>query len=142
MLVTTSITGCHVTATIGCGINLNNTKPTLSINQVIQDSGGSKPLSLEHFLASIFNKLEELSRLIYSGRLIHVLDMYHEHWLHRDAPITIRTAENVATSAKILGIDEYGFLRAKPVDGPSVTVHPDGNSFDMLNGLIVPKANR
>lgn len=43
--------------------------------------------------------------------------------------------------AYIIGVDEYGFLKVKLVDGKVETVQPDGNSFDMLKGLIVPKYN-
>jgi len=38
-----------------------------------------------------------------------------------------------------VGIDDYGFLKVKLPNGAVETVQPDGNSFDMLKGLIVPK---
>lgn len=44
--------------------------------------------------------------------------------------------EKVAT---IVGIDEYGFLRVETGDGGICSASPDGNSFDMLNGLIAMK---
>lgn len=42
----------------------------------------------------------------------------------------------------IVGIDEYGFLRVQAVDHSEFTVQPDGNSFDMLSGLIAPKITK
>ena len=39
----------------------------------------------------------------------------------------------------ILGIDEFGFLKVKDSKGQTFAVHPDGNSFDMMEGLIAPK---
>lgn len=39
----------------------------------------------------------------------------------------------------IVGLDDSGFLQVHQEDGQVVTVHPDGNSFDMLRNLIVPK---
>lgn len=51
--------------------------------------------------------------------------------------ICLQNAEE--KDANIIGIDEYGFLKVKLVDGTVETVQPDGNSFDMLKGLIVPK---
>lgn len=39
----------------------------------------------------------------------------------------------------IVGLDDSGFLQVHQEDGKVVTVHPDGNSFDMLRNLIVPK---
>lgn len=38
----------------------------------------------------------------------------------------------------ILGIDEYGYLLVQGKKG-MFSVHSDGNSFDVLKGLIVPK---
>jgi biotin---protein ligase len=40
--------------------------------------------------------------------------------------------------AKILGIDKLGYLMVQTRDRIE-SVHPDGNSFDMLRGLIKPK---
>lgn len=39
----------------------------------------------------------------------------------------------------IHGIDENGFLEVREATGQVFSVHPDGNSFDMLQGLIMPK---
>lgn len=39
----------------------------------------------------------------------------------------------------IVGLDDSGFLQVHQEGGQVVTVHPDGNSFDMLRNLIVPK---
>lgn len=144
VLVTTSIVGSLVMAAIGCGVNLNNQRPTLCLNELIRQVGGeTRPLSLEHFLASVFNQLESLVDFISSGRLNQVLVLYHQHWLHsKGTEVTVLTADDETVSAQILGIDEHGFLRVQPHEGPSITVHPDGNSFDMLSGLVVPKLIR
>jgi biotin-(acetyl-CoA carboxylase) ligase len=40
--------------------------------------------------------------------------------------------------AQILGIDEMGFLEVQ-TQGKIVSVTPNDNSFDMLQGLIKPK---
>ena len=41
---------------------------------------------------------------------------------------------------KILGLDEYGYLEVQSYQsGKSFTVHDDGNTFDMMKGLICPK---
>lgn len=135
--------GSQVTAMIGCGVNLSNQRPTLCLNELIRQVGETRPLSLEHFLAAVFNQLEELVTLISSGRLDQVLAFYHQHWLHGNGTeVTVRTANDEIVRAQIMGIDEFGFLRVQPSEGPSITVHPDGNSFDMLSGLIAPKTQR
>lgn len=40
----------------------------------------------------------------------------------------------------MIGLDDNGFLRVRSEDdGEILDVRPDGNSFDMLAGLIAPK---
>lgn len=41
--------------------------------------------------------------------------------------------------AWIVGIDDSGFLQVQEEGKDVVTVHPDGNSFDMLKNLLIPK---
>ena len=36
----------------------------------------------------------------------------------------------------ITGIDEYGYLRVRTTTGDTLTVQPDGNTFDIMKGLI------
>lgn len=55
--------------------------------------------------------------------------------------MTLTTHDNVRV--KITGIThDYGMLEAVAVDGSNkrYTLQPDGNSFDMLKGLIIKKA--
>lgn len=40
---------------------------------------------------------------------------------------------------KIVGIDDFGFLKVRSAEGQISTIHPDGNTFDMLKGLISRK---
>lgn len=47
--------------------------------------------------------------------------------------------EGTSQEVKILGIDDFGFLQVCGEGGKIFTVHPDGNSFDILKGLIAPK---
>lgn len=52
--------------------------------------------------------------------------------------MTIIDKKGGSKVATIVGIDEFGFLVVDTAKGIA-TVHPDGNSFDMLQGLIIPK---
>lgn len=55
--------------------------------------------------------------------------------------MTVLTANNQEKHAKILGIDDFGYLKIQLDDTKKIeSVQPDGNSFDMLRGLIVPKS--
>lgn len=43
-------------------------------------------------------------------------------------------------TATVLGIDDYGFLKVqKNAKEDPISLHPDGNSFDIFRGLIIPK---
>lgn len=54
------------------------------------------------------------------------------------AKVTVIDAKGANRTATVVGIDEFGFLVVETTKGV-LTVHPDGNSFDMLQGLIIPK---
>jgi len=41
---------------------------------------------------------------------------------------------------RIVGLDEFGFLQVLLADGSCISVQPDGNSFDMMRNLILPKS--
>lgn len=55
------------------------------------------------------------------------------------AQVKIVNADNFSQIATIVGVDDYGFLKVRGENGDIFTVQPDGNSFDMLSGLIAPK---
>lgn len=38
---------------------------------------------------------------------------------------------------KIVGLDEYGYLKAKRRDGSISLLQPDGNRYDMMHNLLV-----
>lgn len=40
---------------------------------------------------------------------------------------------------KITGLDDFGFLSVQTNSGKTLSVQPDGNSFDMLKNLIAMK---
>lgn len=51
----------------------------------------------------------------------------------------VRLGSTEGPQVSIVGLDDSGFLQVHQKGGEVVTVHPDGNSFDMLRNLIVPK---
>lgn len=54
--------------------------------------------------------------------------------------VNVLGANGQEKPAKILGIDDFGFLKIQLDDTKKIeSVQPDGNSFDMLRGLIIPK---
>lgn len=80
-------------------------------------------------------ELRELLGLLDSSYII----LKFSAFIHSDSSVTIKSRDGVEKCAKILGLDEYGYLKIQLDNGTTEVVHPDGNSFDMLRGLILPK---
>uniref|UniRef100_A0A034W021 Biotin--protein ligase n=1 Tax=Bactrocera dorsalis TaxID=27457 RepID=A0A034W021_BACDO len=146
LIVKTTIFGSKIIANIGCGINLDNEKPTTCINSIIvkynQTNRTNIPiLKYEEFIALTFNEIENILEKVKSGDFDYFYELYHEHWLHNLQKVNICDKFGSQQEATVIGIDDVGYLQVRTIDGTIVSVQPDGNSFDMLQGLIVPKFN-
>lgn len=65
------------------------------------------------------------------------MSIYYENWMHEGGEVSV-PSEGI-TTAKILGLDEFGFLLLQKADGSLFSVQPDGNSFDIMHNLIKVK---
>lgn len=144
LIVTTTVEATQAICNIGVGINLNNSTPTTCINDLIKEynSKNNKKLPLltyERFFALVFNEIEKLYETVQSGNLEHFYELYYKLWLHADVDVTIEESDGEKKRAKIIGIDDFGYLKVQTAGKKIEIVHPDGNTFDMLRGLIVPK---
>lgn len=83
LLVNSSFINNEFLLVIGCGINLNNPHPTVSINEVIQQQGLPK-LDREEVLAHALVTFEKYySEFCEKGMGEWFLDKYYDRWLHR-----------------------------------------------------------
>ncbi len=139
-----------MTFNVGLGFNLDNEKPTRSLNRILVENGHDK-LSREEFFARVFNELEKLMEKLESGDggLQEVLDLYHQYWLHDQQRVKLIREESSSSGepdqvdATVLKIDQDGFLVVKlDSNDEVVTVHPANNSFDLMQGLILPKKSK
>ncbi|RCI05089.1 biotin holocarboxylase synthetase [Rhizopus stolonifer] len=142
LLVNSSFVRDEFLLVIGCGINLNNPHPTVSINDVIQQHNPKlERLGREQVLAHALVTFEKYyMELCEKGMGSWFLDKYYKRWLHSDKLVTLTTHND--EKARIVGItSDYGMLEAVSVNDPRkrFTLQPDGNSFDMLKGLIIKK---
>ncbi|OLY78287.1 Biotin-protein ligase [Smittium mucronatum] len=127
---------------IGLGINVNNPKPTTSLNSIIEEynkKNGTRlrEISMEEMMASYLEKLEEFYYTFLNRGFEPFVDLYYKHWLHSGQIVSLKNHDY--TRVKIVGISlSDGYLVSKSLENPSIeyTLHPDGNSFDFLNGLI------
>ncbi|XP_022908041.2 biotin--protein ligase [Onthophagus taurus] len=144
LIVNTQVYKDLAVLNVGCGVNLDNSNPTTCINDIIdrynKDFNTQLPkIPFEKYFALVFNELERILNVIDNqGNMDYFYELYYKYWLHNDAEIAVRTEDNHLRKVKVIGIDNFGYLRVKSKDGVS-SVQPDGNSFDMLKGLIAPK---
>lgn len=78
----------EVTINIGCGINLDNEKPTVCLNGMIREYNKANRqqlplLKYEEFLAMIFNEIEQQLIQAESGDFDAFYKLYYSLWLHR-----------------------------------------------------------
>lgn len=149
ILVNTNILNGNCYLIVGAGLNVSNTAPSTSVNTIISalneyyaSIGSNKklePIQEEKLLAkylTIFNNMFE--KFKHSG-FEPFLPEYYRLWFHSNQIVTLNDMGGV--KAKICGItSDWGMLLAKDLKtGETFQLQPDGNSFDMFNGLISKK---
>ncbi|XP_014242533.1 biotin--protein ligase isoform X2 [Cimex lectularius] len=144
VMATSMLSSTKAICNVGCGVNLQNTEPTLSINDLISNMSNDKKINIkgltfEHYFACVFNKLEELIDSINTDGIEVFFPQYYTYWLHSDAVVSVHLPQKTKKNVRIKGIDSYGYLTVETSEGEVLTVQPDSNSFDMMAGLIVPK---
>ncbi|XP_051500158.1 biotin--protein ligase isoform X2 [Apus apus] len=127
---------------IGFGFNVNNSNPTICINDLItkfnkEERTELKPLTPDCLIARTVTVLERLIDIFQEKGPNGVLPRYYKYWVHSGKQVRLHSEEGPI--AWIVGIDDYGFLQVHEEGKGVESVHPDGNSFDMLRNLIVPK---
>ncbi|TFK53166.1 class II aaRS and biotin synthetase [Heliocybe sulcata] len=154
ILVNTSFGTGGVEAVIGSGLNVTNALPTTSIAQLLPSSSHRK-LSMEDTAAVILAKFEAMWKtfVAHGGSFEPFLDLYLERWLHSDQSVTV-TSVSPSQVVRICGITlDHGLLRTIPERSGTgeiggmragggmayIDLQPDGNSFDLMAGLIKTK---
>ncbi|KAJ2333620.1 biotin holocarboxylase synthetase [Coemansia sp. RSA 2681] len=145
VLVSSSFKANEFTLLFGCGVNVANALPTTSINKLIHQCNlrtGSRlaPICMEKALALITAKFEEYYRQFLLHGFEPFLKLYYRNWLHTGQAVTL--VDQGRERAKITGLcPTAGLLQVRSIDNPgrAYNLQPDGNSFDMLQGLISRK---
>ncbi|OJT09986.1 Biotin--protein ligase, partial [Trametes pubescens] len=150
ILVNTSFGGGKVELVVGCGLNVLNPPPISSLAQLLPPGSERHP-SMERTLAAIMARFERMwtSLVAARGSFAPFMDLYLDRWLHSDQLVTLTTV-TPPRKVRIVGITpEHGLLRTLPErDGwgggagqgvEYIDLQPDGNSFDLMAGLIKTK---
>ncbi|KIK41119.1 hypothetical protein CY34DRAFT_806469 [Suillus luteus UH-Slu-Lm8-n1] len=141
ILVNTSFGGGMADVVIGSGLNILNAPPIASLAQLA--STPTPGFSVERVAAAVLTSFERIwsSFLQNEEQGFHpFMDQYLRSWLHSDQLVTL-TNRTPHRSVRIVGITpDHGLLRTVPMGGGEfIDLQPDGNSFDMMKGLISTK---
>ncbi|KZS96912.1 class II aaRS and biotin synthetase [Sistotremastrum niveocremeum HHB9708] len=145
IIVSTSFSGSSVSIVVGCGVNVFNERPSTSLSALAR--GHQVDLSMEKTAAHIMAQFESMwARFVDArGSFDPFMELYLERWLHSDEQVTLTTV-TPHKSVRIVGLTpDHGLLRTVTEESmwsakPSyIDLQPDGNSFDMMAGLIKTK---
>ncbi|KAM4047463.1 biotin--protein ligase isoform 2-T3 [Anomaloglossus baeobatrachus] len=144
VLVNSTLMGNMFHILIGCGFNVANSNPTICINDLIHEHNKKyrtniDPLRADILMARSVTALERLILIFQEEGPDAILPLYYKYWVHSGQQI--RLGGEDGPLAWIVGVDDSGFLQILQEGKEVVTVHPDGNSFDMIRNLIIPKTS-
>ncbi|PVU86980.1 hypothetical protein BB559_006289 [Furculomyces boomerangus] len=119
--------------------------PTTSINSLINEYNKKNNervpnISLEEMLAIYLEKMEEFYKMFLMSGFAPFESLYYKYWLHTGQVVNLKNYDYAQVRIKGISL-ETGHLIAESVSGPKVVydLHPDGNSFDFISGLIGKK---
>ncbi|KAI6173271.1 BPL/LPL catalytic domain-containing protein [Aphelenchoides besseyi] len=125
---------------LGAGINVANSHPTVCVNDMLP-ADSDQMLCVEETLAEIMNKFEFYVNMFVNRGKQDFIATYVQHWLHTREEVTVIDEESGSKDRVIIrGLDPNGYLEVRSKStGRVFSVHDDGNTFDMMKGLIRPK---
>ncbi|KAJ3414706.1 biotin holocarboxylase synthetase [Chytridiales sp. JEL 0842] len=138
ILVNSSYSNGEFEIVIGCGINISNSRPTICVNDLIRQHPTLLPeLSMEQVLGRILPTFEKMYNTFRDFKTYGYTWAF-EGFVEGNQKVTLQDQGGV--QARILGLDTTGLLKAVNEEtGEEHLLQPDGNSFDMLKGLISTK---
>eukprot|EP00892_Ulva_mutabilis_P004735 jgi/Ulvmu1/2633/UM014_0085.1 len=144
VLVTAVHQGSELCASVGVGLNVSNMQPTTCVHSIlrdmdpkISDSDVQSYASRERVLATFLNHLDELLEVLSDEGFSALHTTYKRYWLHEGQELYIGHDKVPMT---VQGLSQDGYLEAVDASGQLHVLHPDGNSLDMMTGLVSKKA--
>lgn len=149
VLVTLNILDGTFVLAFGAGTNVCNLAPSTSINTSIDNYNAKhgkklQPVSQEELLARMLARLDEMWVVFLDLGFAPFEQHYYELWLHSDKVVRLDQYNNAKAMVKGITLDT-GMMIVQEVNdlgnptGNTWELQPDGNSFDMLKGLIKKK---
>ncbi|KAJ6590965.1 biotin-ligase [Mycena vulgaris] len=149
ILVNTSFSDGKVDIVIGSGLNVLNPPPITSLSQLLPPDDDHQ-LSMERTAAAILVKFDAMWSVFVKGKgsFEPFMELYLLRWMHSDQLVTLTTSVP-HQMVRITGITpDHGLLRTLPEragrggssDYGFIDLQPDGNSFDLMAGMIKTKS--
>jgi biotin--protein ligase len=166
-LIHTTWTASKFSVLTGIGLNVSNSQPTTCLDDIIeklqqqqqqQPAAAVNKVNKEQLLASVLTHLESCFDQFERQGFAPLQPLYLASWMHSNQQVELE--EGVADAGgsglggppgqqqqqqrvtlKIVGLSPYGFLLAVDASGQQFELTPDGNSLDMMQGLIRKKLN-
>ncbi|CCD66051.1 BPL/LPL catalytic domain-containing protein [Caenorhabditis elegans] len=119
---------------IGCGMNVSNDKPTMCLNDMLPKEAETR-ITKEQLIAETINKFTYYMKDYEDNGPETFKKKYHEYWLHSQQEVLLSDFNERVT---IRGIDDDGYLQVRSKSNPDkiFSIGDDGNTFDMMKGLI------
>ncbi|XP_038059419.1 biotin--protein ligase-like [Patiria miniata] len=132
-------------AIIGCGFNVDNSDPTICINDLIrlhnkQTNANLALLTIEELIARTISQIESIIQVFQNKGAEPFLEMYYRRWLHSGCKVRLENESGPEVTVE--GLDRSGFLSVRDQQGALRSVQPDGNTFDMTKNLVLMKERR
>ncbi|KAG2488431.1 hypothetical protein HYH03_012938 [Edaphochlamys debaryana] len=155
-LIHTTWQGDRFNVITGIGLNVNNRQPTTCLDALLEAAAGGgtgaggplRPLAREAVLAAVLAAMEEVFDTFEASGFGPLEQEYLASWLHSGqeldfddtAPSALGAPPSGApgprTRLTIRGLSAAGFLLGVDGAGQRYELTPDGNSLDMMQGLI------
>eukprot|EP01025_Chloroclados_australasicus_P009920 TRINITY_DN13849_c0_g2_i4.p2 TRINITY_DN13849_c0_g2~~TRINITY_DN13849_c0_g2_i4.p2 ORF type:complete len:241 (-),score=17.71 TRINITY_DN13849_c0_g2_i4:256-978(-) len=126
---------------IGVGLNLDNAEPTICLNDVIEKEKTGERIVREDLLVETMNFLEQYIQVLQFEGFYSLQEKYISNWMHSQQQVQLEEQDPdgniIQVLLTIVGLSESGFLLGQEEQTQRLfELHPDGNSFDMMKGLI------
>eukprot|EP01025_Chloroclados_australasicus_P011176 TRINITY_DN14834_c0_g2_i6.p4 TRINITY_DN14834_c0_g2~~TRINITY_DN14834_c0_g2_i6.p4 ORF type:complete len:144 (-),score=19.51 TRINITY_DN14834_c0_g2_i6:727-1158(-) len=129
---------------MGVGMNLDNAEPTTCVNELLRQLAhrhgrdGVAALTMPELLAAFLQQFEDFLEVLERQGFEGLEGTYRRYWLHENQRLVLEdsTSPGEQTPVTIIGLTATGFLKGKDDRGIVYELHPDGNSLDMMKGLL------
>ena len=137
LLISSTIQNDTAHVSVGWGINVGNSYPTICLNDIIAEynskNSSSLPLlSVEEVIAHTLSRMEYFVTKVIEKGPEEIVSLYYSYWMHDNQEVTIKNSNEIGV---VIGLDDFGFLKVQ-MNKEVLSLQPDGNRFDIMKNLI------